>query len=109
MTMPGPLIHVGATVMCMHAGQAQPTAPNPRVTVSGQATVTMPPPWTVTGCIMPPPSAGNGPCVTAQFTTAATRVTSNGQPLLLFDSQAMCAPTATPLMIMASQTRAVAQ
>jgi hypothetical protein len=58
---------------------------------------------------MPPPSAGNGPCVTAQFTTAATRVTSNGQPLLLFDSQAMCAPTATPLMIMASQTRAVAQ
>ena len=107
--MPGPLIHVGATVMCMHAGQAQPTAPNPRVTVSGQATVAMAPPWTVAGCIMPPPSAGNGPCVTAQFTTAATRVTSNGQPLLLLDSQAMCAPTATPLMIMASQTRAVAQ
>ena len=34
--MPGFFVHVGATVMCMHAGQAQPTVPNPRVTVSGQ-------------------------------------------------------------------------
>ena len=35
-------------------------------------------------------------------------VTSNGQPLLLFDSQAICAPTGTPLLIVASQTRVTA-
>ena len=34
--MPGFVLHVGATVLCAHGGQAQPTAPNPRVLVSGQ-------------------------------------------------------------------------
>ena len=102
--MPGFLLHVGATVLCSHAGQAQPTTPNPRVTVSGQPTVTIATPYVVAGCILSP-SAG-GPCVTAQFTTAATRLTSNGQPLLLLDSQAICAPTGTPLLIVATQTRA---
>jgi hypothetical protein len=103
--MPGFLVHVGATVQCAHGGQAQPTVPNPRVTVSGQPTVTMPPPWVIAGCTMPPPPSGNGPCVTAQWVTAATRVTSKGQPLLLFDSQAICAPTGTPLLILVTQTR----
>lgn len=65
-------------------------------------------PYLVTGCAMPPPPSGNGPCVTAQFVTAATRVLSSGQPLLLFDSQALCAPTGTPLTILATQTRVLA-
>lgn len=103
--MPGFLIHVGATVLCAHGGQAQATVPNPRVTVSGQPTVAMSAPWLVAGCALPPPPAANGPCVSAQFVTAATRVTSNGQPLLCLDSQAICAPTGTPLLIVASQTR----
>ena len=42
--MPGFLLHVGATVLCAHGGQAQPTVPNPRVTVSGQPIVTLPAP-----------------------------------------------------------------
>ncbi|MEO5931768.1 MAG: hypothetical protein ABIR47_17675 [Candidatus Kapaibacterium sp.] len=104
--MPGFLLHVGAQVLCSHGGQAQPTAPNPRVMVSGQPTVTMAAPYVVAGCALPPPTAGNGPCVTAQWITAATRITSNGQPLLLLDSQAICAPTGTPLIIVATQTRA---
>ena len=106
--MPGFIVHVGATVLCSHGGQAQPTAPNPRVTVSGQPTVTMAAPYVVAGCALPPPPSGNGPCVTAQWLTAATRVTSNGQPLLLLDSQALCVPTGTPLMIVATQTRVTA-
>jgi hypothetical protein len=40
--MPGFLLHVGATVLCSHAGQAQPTVPNPRVTVTGMPTVPRP-------------------------------------------------------------------
>ncbi len=43
--MPGFLLHVGATVLCAHGGQAQPTAPNARVLVSGQPTITMPAPY----------------------------------------------------------------
>lgn len=105
--MPGLLVHVGATVLCAHAGQAQPTAPNPRVTVSGQPTVTMSAPWVVAGCTLPPQAGG--PCVSAQWTTAATRVTANGVPLLLLDSQAVCAPTGTPLTVVQTQTRVSAQ
>lgn len=104
--MPGFLLHVGATVMCAHGGQAQPTVPNPRVVAMGQPTVTLPGPWAVAGCAFAPP-VGNGPCVTAQFVTSALRVTSNGQPLLLLDSQALCVPTGTPLVIMVTQTRVV--
>ena len=29
--MPGFVLHQGATVLCMHGGQAQAVAPNPRV------------------------------------------------------------------------------
>lgn len=103
--MPGFLLHVGATVLCSHGGQAQPTVPNPRVTLSGQPTVTMAAPYVVAGCTLPPPPAANGPCVTAQWVSAATRVTSNGQPLLLLDSQAICAPTGTPLVVVMTQIR----
>lgn len=103
--MPGFLLHVGASVICAHGGQAQPTTPNPRVVVAGQPTVTQPPPWTVAGCAMPAPPSGNGPCVTAQWLSASTRVTSNGQPLPLLDSQSLCAPTGTPLIVTGTQTR----
>ena len=103
--MPGFLVHVGAQVLCAHAGQAQPTVPNPRVLVSGQPTVAMTAPYVVAGCALPPPPAANGPCVTAQWLTGSTRILSNGQPLVLLDSQAICAPTGTPLMIVATQVR----
>jgi len=106
--MPGFLVHVGASVLCAHAGQAQPTAPNPRVMVSGQPTVTIAAPYVVAGCTLPPPPAANGPCVTAQWVSGTTRVTSNGQPLVVLSSQAICAPTGTPLLIVVTQTRASA-
>lgn len=103
--MPGFLLHLGATVQCAHVGQATPMVTNPRVTVSAQPTVTMTAPYMVAGCAMPPPPTGNGPCVTAQWITSATRITSLGQPLLLLDSQAICVPTGTPLLILTTQTR----
>jgi hypothetical protein len=106
--MPGFLVHVGAQVMCSHAGQAQPTAPNPRVLVSGQPTVLITAPYVVAGCAMPPPPAGNGPCVTAQWLTGSVRVTSNGQPLVVQSSTSICVPTGTPLLILVTQLRASA-
>ena len=104
--MPGFLLHVGATVTCLHVGQAQPSVPNPRVKVMGMPTVTVAASYMVAGCTLPALSSGTQPpCVSAQWTTAATRLTSNGQPLLLLDSQATCVPTGTPLLIIATQTR----
>jgi hypothetical protein len=101
--MPGFLLHQGAVVLCMHGGQAQPTVPSPRVKVSGQPVTTQPAPYTVAGCPFPPPSGG--PCVTAQWLTAATRVRSNGMPLLLQDSVAVCAPTGTGVQVLLTQLR----
>lgn len=106
--MPGFLVHVGAQVLCSHGGQAQPTVPNPRVLVSGQPTVLITGPYVVAGCALPPPPTANGPCVTAQWLVGSTRVTSNGQPLVVQSSQAICAPSGTPLLIVATQTRASA-
>ena len=103
--MPGFLLHMGATVLCAHAGQAQPTAPFPRVKVGGQPVVTLPTVYTVAGCTLPPPPAANGPCVTAQFLMGATRVMAGSQPVLLQDSQAICTPTGTPLNIVVTQVR----
>jgi hypothetical protein len=104
--VPGFLLHASAQVQCLHAGTARPTAVNTRVLAGGQPTVTLAAPFAVAGCALPPPPGANGPCVTAQWTTAATRVTSLGQPLLLLDSQAVCVPTGTGLLVLATQTRA---
>ena len=75
--MPGFLCSTSARRCCAPtAGQAQPTAPNPRVTVMRPADRdAWPTPYVVAGCALPPPPAGNGPCVTAQWVSAATRVT----------------------------------
>ncbi|GAB7125494.1 hypothetical protein JCM19000A_00010 [Silvimonas sp. JCM 19000] len=103
--MPGFILHTGATVLCAHGGQATPTSPFPRVTVSGQPVTTLTAPWVVAGCAMPPPPAGNGPCVTAQWLVGATRVLAGGQPVLLFSGTSLCTPTGTPLMPVVAQMR----
>jgi hypothetical protein len=75
------------------------------VLVSGQPIVLLTTPYVVAGCVLPPPNAGNGPCVTAQWTSGAVRVLSNGVPVILQTSQALCAPTANPLLVVATQPR----
>ena len=103
--MPGLLVHVGAQVMCLHAGQAQPTVPNPRVSVGGQPTVLLSSPYVIAGCAMPPPLAGNGPCVSGQWLSGTTRVSSGGQPFVTNAGSSLCAPTGTPLVVTTTQTR----
>lgn len=106
--MPGFLVHLGAQITCSHAGQAKPTMPNPRVTVSGQPTVLITSPYLITGCAFPPPPTANGPCVSGQFLSGTVRVLSMGQPLVCMSSQGPCVPTGTPLLILATQPRAIA-
>lgn len=105
--MPGPLLHVGATVLCSHGGQATPTVPNLRVLLSGQPATALGAPCVIAGCAMPPPPAGNGPCVTGQWLMGATRVFLSGQPALLQVSPSVCVPTGTPMVAAVVQTRVV--
>ena len=101
--MPGYLLHQGATVLCAHGGQAMPTAPFPRVKVSGQMVTIQTAPYTVAGCANP--ASPPGPCLTAQFVMGALRVKAGGMPVLLQDSMAVCAPTGTPLTVVMTQLR----
>jgi hypothetical protein len=98
---------MGAVVTCAHGGQAMPTAPSPRVMVSAMPVATIAAPYAVAGCAFAPP-AGNGPCVTGLWVVGAMRVTSMGQPLVIMAGVSICAPTATPLLPVSAQTRAIA-
>ena len=100
----GYLLTQGATVLCLHGGQAQPTTPSTRVKIDQKAIVTQSCSYTISACSYQPGSA-KIPCVTAQWTSAATRVKAGGAPVLLSDSQATCTPNGTGVNIVMTQTR----
>lgn len=100
------LIQEGATVTCSHSGQATPSSTNSRVTISGQATVLLTSQWTIAGCPLTPPPLP--PCVSAQWLTGTTRVTSAGQPLVIQSGQAVTVPNGTPLIPVVVQARVTA-
>lgn len=107
--MPGPVQTSTTTVQCAHLGKCTPVTPNPRVSIGGMPVVTIATTYTVAGCTFPAISNGGPPCVTAQFTTAATRVQAGGQPLLLADSQGISMPNGTPLLVIPDQVKVNAQ
>jgi hypothetical protein len=104
--MPAPILHLGATVLCTHAGQATPLAPFPRVLLSGQPAVTLASPYAVAGCALT--GTPNPPCVTAQWVVGAVRVAAGGAPVVTMAGQSVCVPTGTPLMPVVAQTRVLA-
>lgn len=104
--MPAPLVEQGATVLCSHGGQAQPTVPSPRVTLGGKPALTLSPPWTIAACPFPPNSGG--PCATAMWSVGTVRVTSMKQPLVIATGTATCVPTGVPLMATVVQARVMA-
>jgi hypothetical protein len=98
--MPGYLLNLGCVTMCPHgAGQGKPTAPNPRVRLSGMPVPMFAAPFVIAGCPNPPPPANIGPCVTAIWSVGTVRVRSMGMPLLCQTSVSTCAPTPGPLSI----------
>jgi uncharacterized Zn-binding protein involved in type VI secretion len=105
--MPGPILHLGATVQCAHGAPATPGAATPRVQLGGQPAVSMVAPYTVAGCPFVP-SGGNGPCATGQWISGATRVLVGGQPAAISTGTSTCTPTSTPLRVVAVQTRVIA-
>lgn|SRR5574341_1460944 len=100
--MPGPILHLGAVVFCGHGGQAVPTAPQPRVKVSGQAAVTVLSPYSIAGC---PFTTAPGPCVTGMWVVGATRVFAMGLAVAVPTGSSVCAPNGAPLVAVAAQPR----
>jgi hypothetical protein len=104
--MPAPILHLGAIVTCMHAGQATPLAPFPRALLSGQPAVTLTSPYAVAACALT--GTPSPPCVTAQWVLGATRVLAGGAPVLTMTGQAVCVASGTPLLPVVAQTRVLA-
>lgn len=104
--MPGPLLNVSSTILCLHGAPAMPTVPVPRVLLSGQPVVTIAAPHTVTGCPFNV-SGAPSPCITANWVVGAVRVFAMGRPVLLMDSQAICVPNGTPVFITFTQPRVI--
>jgi uncharacterized Zn-binding protein involved in type VI secretion len=104
--MAAALLSTASVLLCVHGGQGRAVSVSPRVRVAGSPVLLSGAPATVAGCTNPPPppGPGAGPCVTAQFTTAALRVRVQGVPVLLQNSSSVCSPTGTPLLASAAQT-----
>lgn len=87
------VLHVGATIMCPHAGSVTANASNTRVKVGGQLVVTQNDIFTVGGCpFQVPVGAGTKPqpCVKVQWLKVALRVKVGGQFVVLQDSNGIC-------------------
>lgn len=88
-----PILHEGATVVCPHApGTTQAVASSTRVRVDGSAAVTITHAWTVTGCSFTPTA---GRCSVGSFTSGASRVRVEGQPVATTQSDSKCSVRAT--------------
>jgi uncharacterized Zn-binding protein involved in type VI secretion len=101
--MASPALHVGSVVTCSHAGSAAPETASSRVTVSGQAVVTLADVYSVTGCSLS--GSGSPPCATGNWVTGATRVTTDGTPVACTAGSSTCVPTGNPLLPVATQPR----
>lgn len=102
--MPGYVLTMGSPVLCAHGAPALPSAPAARVKLLGQPVVTQPAPHLVAGC--PYVTAGvPTPCVTVQWVTAAGRIKSMGQPVLLADSRGIATETGMPASAVAAHAR----
>jgi uncharacterized Zn-binding protein involved in type VI secretion len=109
--MPGPLVHVGATIICPHAGQTTVITTNSRVLVSGQPVATLADQYLIAGCAFTIPPGKPQPCMRVQWLTPATRVFVNGQPVILQSSTGLCLsaeqiPQGAPIVV-ATQPRVI--
>lgn len=99
--MAGFAVDEGAIVQCVHGGQAQPVSTSARVLVSGLPLATAATTYLIADC----PLAGPGRCVSAQWLVGARRVLVQGVPVVMRGDQAVCAPTGSGLVVVATQQR----
>jgi hypothetical protein len=104
--MPGPVLHLGATVLCAHAGQATPAAAFPRVLVAGQPVVTLATPYVIAGCALT--GTPTPPCATGQWVVGALRVLAGGTPLVVQSGTSITTPTGSPMLPLVVQPRVLA-
>ena len=114
--MSGFLLTTDSVVTCPHGGSVETQPSQPRVHVSGSPVLPESSQGSVSGCPFQPLS-GSGPtgkthtitgplpCMTAEWSTATTRVHSEGEPLLFDASEAVTSPGGGSVTITEVQQR----
>jgi hypothetical protein len=110
--MPGPVVHVGASIICTHAAPSNVITSNSRVLVSGQPVATLADQYLISGCAFTVPTGKPQPCLRIQWLTPAARVFVNSQPVILQTSTGLCLsaeqiPQGAPIVV-ATQPRVIA-
>ncbi len=105
--MPAPILHLGATVLCSHAGQATPVAPFPARPAVGPAGGDADVAVCDRGLRAHRPRAVRLASRRSGW-SARSRVMAGGAPVLTMTGQSVCVPTGTPMMPVVAQTRVLA-
>ena len=104
--MPGPILHLGASVLCAHGGQATPTVPFPRVLVGGQPGDHLEHP--VRGGRLPVPAGVRRAMRHGPMGRRCDAGAGGRDPGRDPGQAAICVPTGTPLLPIVVQPRVVA-
>jgi hypothetical protein len=103
----GHILHEGALVLCQHPpGSATPDQTDTRVSVSGQAVMTVARTYTVTACALE--SGNSPPCKTATWIKGAERVFASGLAVAIHNGESLCATSGGRLDPKVFQTRVTA-
>ena len=87
--MPGPILHVGALLTCLHQGAVASPPTNTRVFVGGRLALTAVDVVTIAGCVFTVPVAKPQPCVLVKL-IPSTKVLINGQPAAILTPTTLC-------------------
>ena len=109
--MTTPIVTQGTIITCPHSIPATITASGSKLLIAGTPAALMGDPATVSGC---PFTIGTKPqpCVTAELTKAASKVTSGGTPVLLVNPSDLCKSGQIPngpVVWSSPQTKVLAQ
>lgn len=97
--MPGPTVDIESIVLCFHGGISEPIIPYPRALIEGALIVCQDSPYTIEGCVFPPPPIANGPCIIGEWLTGAFRVFGEGIPVLTEIGEAVDEISGTGLLV----------
>ena len=89
------IVHVSASIDCPHQGSVSIKSSNTRVKVDGNAVATVSDSYVISQCSLTSATPPH-PCLTIQWTTPASKVRVNGQPVILKSSTGLCLAGAVP-------------
>jgi hypothetical protein len=96
------VLDANSVLQCPHAAPIRHTPSQIRVSILGAPVLTLSDVGTIAGCAFTLPGPKPSPCTTTQWVRGALRVSINGVPVLLQDSQGVCkspeqAPQGAPI------------